>query len=67
MSAWTHACCINCYQVRHPGKVPNRVPEGMRVLEMCCYCLRNTQGGIYDRNNPADTRCRGTNTPTHQE
>ena len=67
VTAWTHACCITCFQARHPGKEPRRVPDKARVLEMCCYCWKNTTGGIYDRNNPTDTRCKGHMTPTHSK
>jgi hypothetical protein len=43
------------------------VPTGHRTLETCCYCFKATTGGIYDRENPADARCKGTLTKTHQE
>jgi hypothetical protein len=67
VSAWTHACCELCFLRRHPGQTPHRVPTGHRTLETCCYCFKATTGGIYDRENPADARCKGTLTKTHQE
>lgn len=67
MSRWTHACCEVCFLRRHPGQHPHRIPIMYRELETCCHCFKSTTAGIFDRDNPDDTRCKGHLTSTHRE
>ncbi len=55
-SKWTHVICVECWLERNSND-PITVKGGMR--ELCCYCGRSTNGGIYVRDNPNDLRCRG--------
>jgi hypothetical protein len=36
----------------------------VRETEVCCYCLKDTRSGIYDRKDPDLVPCHG-HTPVH--
>jgi hypothetical protein len=51
MSNWTHAICDDCWDERYPDR--NKSPRrGMGDLEMCCWCGKDTNSGIYIREDP---------------
>lgn len=56
-SLWTHAICNDCWDKENPGKVPRRLVN--KVVEDCCFCGQPTISGIYVKQHPADTPCRG--------
>jgi hypothetical protein len=50
MSKWTHPICQRCWAKGHPGTTPVKVREWH--WERCCYCGKNTRGGIFIRQDP---------------
>jgi hypothetical protein len=58
MSRWTHAACGVCFSERHPD-VPNPSRVATGEVENCCYCGKTTALGLYDRNDPEQTPCKG--------
>ena len=56
MSKWTHAICDKCWSDKNTTK-PLRVNEGPR--ELCCFCGKSTDSGIYIKRNPDKLRCKG--------
>ena len=57
MSKWTHAICVECWDLREPGKQPVTVLDGSE--EVCCFCGQPTRAGIYVRENPGGLLCKG--------
>jgi hypothetical protein len=59
MSEWTHAICGHCWGRLNPNQV---IPIAVRKpeIEVCCFCGALTAGGIYVRQNPRGSRCKGT-------
>lgn len=57
MSRWTHAICQECWDARHLGTDPVRANE--TTEEVCCFCGLASGGGIYIREDPANTICGG--------
>ena len=57
MSAWNHAICSACWKASNPDRTPVRVltPE----VERCCYCGNDTASGIWVRDDPKTTPCKG--------
>jgi hypothetical protein len=55
MSNWTHNICEPCWEKRHPGRTAVRMLEPEK--ETCCFCGDQTYGGIYVREDPANTKC----------
>ena len=47
---WNQPICNACWTRRHPERMPVRVRE--RTVETCAYCGRETDSGIYVRDNP---------------
>lgn len=58
MSEWTHPICELCWHLREPNRVPVRIKDAQK--ESCCFCGTATQSGIYVRQDPKTTLCRGT-------
>jgi hypothetical protein len=57
---WTHSMCSNCWNKRNPGqpaKVEVRSPGAIR--QVCCFCGEYHWSGIYVREDPAKTLCKG--------
>lgn len=57
MGKWTHAICDDCYLIRWPDRQPIRLVNVQ--LENCCFCGHETDSGIYTREDPENTQCRG--------
>lgn len=68
MSVWTHSICDPCWAKREPNRTPVRVryPEEGSNQSHCCFCGDHHGSGIYVRNNPTKTLCKGTG-PEHEE
>jgi len=61
VSKWNHAICQNCWNARHPVGIPYRIREEFldETAEPCCFCGKPQQSGIYVRENPNGTACKG--------
>lgn len=62
MSRWTHNACYDCYGKKYPKRTPHRLKpeEGQSLpMEACCYCGKETPDGIYVRDDPETTPCKG--------
>jgi hypothetical protein len=55
MSEWTHAQCLQCWSSRNPGRQAARLLE--TETEICCFCGRPTDDGIYVRADPRGLLC----------
>lgn len=53
-------------ECRH-GYLMRILKEEDRRDEICCYCGIVTRSGLYDRNDPQLTPCRGRNNRVHEE
>lgn len=49
--SWTQPCCVHCWDLRNPGRVPVRLRRARS--ETCVYCSQLTKDGIYIRVDPA--------------
>lgn len=56
---WTHPMCDACWNFRHPDRRPVRVVGSWGDIEQCCFCRETTKSGIYVRQDPTMTPCRG--------
>jgi len=54
--SWTHSICLICWENNQPGREPVTVKCGK---EVCCFCGRDTEDGIYIREDPKELRCQG--------
>lgn len=52
--SWTQACCLACFEDRHPGWIPTRLREPYRKKETCVYCGQPTKEGLYIRIDPKE-------------
>jgi len=43
-----HSMCRDCWNKSHPGisSVGHEAPPGLRVWEVCCFCLQTHKSGI---------------------
>ena len=57
MSKWTHVICIQCWDIKEPGRDPVTVLDGSE--EVCCFCGQPTKAGIYVREDPKELECEG--------
>ena len=57
MSRWTHVICVQCWNAKNPDR-PAR-ETGVGYDENCCYCGVATNDGIYIRDAPSNTACKG--------
>jgi hypothetical protein len=61
-SQWTHSICEQCWVGKNPGREPHRVVRESRFnadKELCCYCGREHQSGIFVREDPSSVACAG--------
>jgi hypothetical protein len=58
---WRHSICEACWNEKNPGREPVVVREEFRdeQAEMCCFCGRGHNSGIYVREDPAGLHCAG--------
>lgn len=58
--SWTYACCSGCWAERCLAR-RETVSEPVRLqdpkTEICCFCKRVNQSGIYVRHDPEDLTC----------
>ncbi len=59
MSQWTHSICYGCWLKKDPNSDPARLKQESAEVETCCYCGNETREGIYLRDNPNNTICKG--------
>lgn len=52
MSDWTQPICAACWIERGPNRDPVSVTDGSLDPEVCCYCGKLTNSGIYIRVDP---------------
>jgi hypothetical protein len=54
MSRWTHSICDPCWdrERRETWGDPTRIVRSHRKKEICCFCRRENQDGIYVREDP---------------
>jgi hypothetical protein len=58
VSEWTHSQCDDCWDDRHPSpRTPVRTRE--KEQELCCFCGTPNISGIYVREDPLKTLCKG--------
>lgn len=48
--SWTHAVCIDCWNIRKPGQEPVRIHND--DTQVCCDCGKDTTDGVYIREDP---------------
>jgi hypothetical protein len=63
MSRWTHSCCDGCWpayaeKIGRAGVLPMRMRTNV-PKEKCCYCGVEHQSGVYVRDDPETTSCKG--------
>lgn len=56
---WTHPICDDCWTLRHPDRQAVRVVGTWGDVEQCCFCRHATRSGIYVRQDPTMSPCRG--------
>ncbi len=56
MSRWTHAICAKCWAERNPEQPLRSEDAGQGPLEVCCFCGRSTDDGIYLRADPSEPK-----------
>ena len=61
MSKFTHNICYDCWNIRNPDRKAIRVSTARMNPDKCCYCGKDTNSGIYIRDNPdaPDMLCHG--------
>jgi len=57
MSHWTHLLCEECWGFLYPQREPVRA-KGAKPMA-CCSCGKDTDSGIYFRQDPALLACCG--------
>lgn len=58
MSKWNHSMCDSCWESYNPNeRQPVRIVT--RIVEVCCYCQKETVSGIYVRDYPDALSCKG--------
>lgn len=65
MSVWTHSICIQCWIDKNPGHAPHHVYPA--ECDVCCFCGRETTDGIYVREDPNTTPCKGKHKGANDE
>jgi hypothetical protein len=51
--SWSQPICADCYDRRHPDRVPVRLREPGIEAEICCDCGRLTRERFFYRVDPA--------------
>jgi hypothetical protein len=64
VSAWNHSICDSCWTKNFSSREPVRIKDAQ--IETCCFCLGKTASGIFVRNDPRITLCRGNHADTLQ-
>lgn len=59
MSRWNHAICGECWLLKHPDEPRWPAVVVGAEAQTCCYCGRETVLGIFVRDDPAATPCKG--------
>ncbi len=57
VSKWTHVSCGSCYSRMNPGREPSKVVDATE--EICCFCRKITDEGIFVRADPNSALCKG--------
>ena len=57
MSRWNHSTCMFCWLKREPDRDPVIMTKA--PTETCCFCGDEHSTGIYVREDPENTRCKG--------
>ena len=58
MSRWTHSCCEGCWTIRSGDhRTPVKIKEA--EVDRCCFCGKVNIDGIYVREDPSKTLCKG--------
>jgi len=57
VSRWNHVICTECWDKREPQRIPSVVIEA--DTELCCFCEKPTNAGIFLREDPAKVKCGG--------
>lgn len=52
---WTHSICISCWNEKNPDRPAVAMVNVEK--ETCCFCLKETQSGIYIRQDPRELSC----------
>ena len=63
---WNHSICEKCWNEKNPDREPIRIREEFRdeKPEACCFCSSPHNSGIYVRQDPNLTACRGQHETT---
>ena len=54
---WTHAICGPCWKRREPNRDPVVLKDAATTV--CCFCRELTSEGIFVREDPKKTLCKG--------
>ena len=57
MSRWTHSICVECWNKQNPARSASRAGGG--EPDVCCWCGKQHDSGIYVRSDPEELRCKG--------
>lgn len=49
--SWSQPCCLGCWIIRHPGRVPVRLRDP-RPGHLCVFCAEPADDGIFVRIDP---------------
>ena len=65
MSQWTHSICEDCWDKKNPTKLADR--HGPGDDDICCFCQKKHNSGIYIRENPDNLTCKGAHVSGSKE
>ena len=54
---WNHMICDDCWIKERGDRTPVRLLPPYRTLEMCCFCGKMTESGIYVRRDRKGLKC----------
>lgn len=57
MHKFTHTICEGCWDKKNPGRQALRVSANYTEAEPCCFCGKQTNAGIFVREDPQNTIC----------
>lgn len=57
---WRHSICDACFAKRKPNIEPFKLRPEFRHPETCCFCGNMHESGIYIREDPQLTLCKGS-------
>ena len=61
---WTHSICRECWNERNPDRQAHVVASG--PAEICCFCGKPNDSGIYVRHDPRLLTCVHSPNPTER-